>query len=123
MAKRKQESSSLLKRTRQRLHLSQAELGRVLGVTRNTIRCWEAGSDQMFMYHICRGLHATNVMPHLYHLLTGPCLAEARGRMELEQDQLGELIGVSRSTISRWENDTPPLWLSYALLSLLFQDH
>ncbi len=122
MAKRKLEATSLLKLTRKKLDLSQTDLGRGLGVTRNTIRSWEAGPDQMFIYHICRGLQATRVMPHLFHQLTGPCLAEARGRMGLQQEQLAELIGVSRSTISRWENDTPPLWLSYALLSLLFQD-
>lgn len=123
MAKRKQEATSLLKRTRQRLNLSQSDLGRDLGVCRNTIRSWEAGTDRVFIFHICRGLQATSVMPHLFHLLTGPCLAEARGRMGLQQDQLAELVGVSRSTISRWEKDTPPLWLSYALLSLIFQDH
>ena len=116
MARKKVEVLGSLKDVRKKLGLSQHELGQLLGVSRNTIRSWETGKETPFLRHLSRGLLACYLMPHLVIELTGPCLAEFRARMKLLQEEFARLLGVTRSTISRWETDPPPRWFSSALL-------
>lgn len=126
MARRNKAVMGALKAARTALGLSQMELGQLLGVSRNTIRSWEGrwatGMEPSFMRHLCRGLLACSLMPHLAIELSGPCLAEFRAKMKVHQESFGQLLGVTRSTVSRWETDTPPRWLSYVLLSIAFRD-
>lgn len=107
---------------RKTLGLSQCELGELLGVSRNTIRSWEVGAGPRFIGLLCRGLKAYRVLPQIGVVYSGACLAEARQRLGLHQEELGVLLGVSRPTLSRWENDTPPRWVSFAIAALAFSD-
>lgn len=52
----------------------------------------------------------TTTEPTALPLTLGRQLAAARERAHLDQDQLGEIIGKDRSTVSRWERDkqAPP---------------
>lgn len=122
MAQRRPQNFGLLKATRKALGLSQQELGEALGVSRNTIRSWEKDRERDFLRHVCRGLRACRIMPHLEPEATGQSVAAVRAGMRLHQDEFSSLLGVTRSTVSRWENDTPPRWVSFALLSLAFTD-
>lgn len=122
MAQRKPHHFGLLKATRKALGLSQHELGVALGISRNTIRSWENGREKGFLRHVCRGLRACSIMPHLEPETTGQSVAAVRAGLRLHQDELADLLGVTRYTISRWENDTPPRWVSFVLLSLAFMD-
>lgn len=122
MVRRKQISGGELRTVRKYLRLTQSQLGELLGVSRNTVRIWETGAGPSFCPLLCRGLKAYKVFPHLFVDLSGPCLAEARNRLGLYQDQLAERLGVSRPTLSRWENDTPPLWVKFAITALAFLD-
>ncbi|WP_082534457.1 MULTISPECIES: helix-turn-helix domain-containing protein [Pseudomonas] len=122
VARRKTQHFGLLKSTRKTLGLSQHELGVALGVSRNTVRSWEGCREDDFLRHICRGLRECRIMPHLETVATGQSVAAVRAGMRLHQDEFSALLGVSRSTVSRWENDTPPRWVSFALLSLAFTD-
>lgn len=122
MPRRKALSSGELQSVRKSLGLSQAQLGELMSVSRNTIRSWEAGAGPSFCLLLCRGLRAFKVFPHLFVDLTGPCLADARSRLGLHQDQLAEKLSISRPTLSRWENGTPPRWVKFALIALVFSD-
>jgi transcriptional regulator with XRE-family HTH domain len=122
MARMKDKKHGLLRSTRKALGITQQELGDLLGASRNTIRSWEVGSEPKFLPPLCRGLKAYRALPHIAVELTGPCLAAIRLRMGLYQDQLSELIGVSRPTLSRWENDTPPRWVSFAITAIAFSE-
>lgn len=122
MAKRKATNYGALRTCRKSLGLSQQELGELLGVSRNTIRSWELGKEPGFLPLLCRGLNAYRVLPHIFIEFSGACLASARGRMKLRQDQLAERLGLSRTTLSRYENDTPPRWLIIAVAALAFTD-
>lgn len=112
----------LLRSCRKTIGLSQQELGDLLGVSRNTVRSWEVGKEPQFLPHLCKGLIAYVVLPHIAIELSGGCLSTIRSRMRLHQEQLAEQLGVSRSTLSRWENDTPPRWVSFAITALAFKD-
>ena len=122
MARRKVTNYGALKTCRKDLGLSQQELGELLGVSRNTIRAWELGKEPRFLTLLCKGLKAYRVLPHTFIEFSGSCLADARGRMGLRQDQLAESLGLSRATLSRYENDTPPRWLILAIAALAFTD-
>lgn len=102
--------------------MSQQELGDLLGVSRNTIRSWEIAKEPKFLVPLCKGLKAYYLLPHIAVELSGGCLSALRSRMGLHQDQLADQLGVSRPTLSRWENDTPPRWVSFAVTALAFKD-
>ena len=119
-ARRKSAPCGLLRSCRKALGMSQQELGDLLAVSRNTVRSWEVGKEPKFLSLLCRGLRAYRVLPHIDVNLTGPCLAEIRTRLGFHQDQLAERIGVSRPTLSRWEQGTPPRWVSFAITALAF---
>lgn len=122
MARKRQVPHGLLRSCRKTIGLSQHELGELLGVSRNTIRSWEVGKEPRFLALLCKGLRAFAVLPHIAIELSGSCLAQLRTRMGLHQEQLAEQLGVSRPTVSRWENDTPPRWVSFAITALAFTD-
>lgn len=122
MAHKSQLSNGPLKSCRKAMGLSQEELGELLGVSRNTIRSWEVGKEPRFLLSLCKGLKAYAILPHIAIELSGACLAQLRARMGLHQERLAERLGVSRPTLSRWENDTPPRWVSFAITALAFED-
>lgn len=122
MAKRKVSVDGSLRSIRKRLGLSQQELGDLLGAARNTIRSWETGSESKFVLLLSKGLRLYSVFPHIKIDFTGPCLAAARGRLRLHQDEFADRLGVSRATVSRWENDTPPAWVIFAVAALALTD-
>ncbi len=122
MARKKGVTGSELRHARKMLGLSQVQLGELLGVSRNTIRCWETGDGPAFRPLLCRGLRAYKALPHLFIELTGPCLAGIRVRMGMTQDQLADRLTVSRPSLSRWENDTPPSWVVFAVTAIAFLD-
>ncbi|HEJ4408131.1 TPA: transcriptional regulator [Pseudomonas aeruginosa] len=122
MARRNGLSCSELRAVRKTLGLSQEQLGELLSVSRNTIRSWETGAGPSFCLLMCRGLRAFKVFPHLFVDMTGPCLADARSRLGFHQDELAEKLCISRPTLSRWENGTPPGWVKFALIALVFLD-
>lgn len=122
MARKKQVAYGTLRCCRKAIGLSQQDLGDLLGVSRNTIRSWEVGKEPRFMAPLCKGLKAYVVLPHIAVELSGACLAQMRTRMGLHQEHLAEQLGVSRPTLSRWENDTPPRWVAFAMTALAFKD-
>ncbi|HDS1721576.1 helix-turn-helix domain-containing protein [Pseudomonas putida] len=122
MARKKQTPHGLLRSCRKAIGLSQQELGDLLGVSRNTIRSWEIGKEPRFLLLLCKGLKAHYVLPHIGVELSGGCLSALRSRLGFHQEQLAEQLGVSRPTLSRWENDTPPRWVSFAVTALAFKD-
>lgn len=122
MARRSAPSGGELRVVRKSLGLSQEQLGELLSVSRNTIRSWETGAGPSFCSLMCRGLRAFKVFPHLFIDMTGPCLADARNRLGFHQDDLAEKLCISRPTLSRWENGTPPRWVKFALIALVFLD-
>lgn len=122
MARKKHIAHGALRSCRKAIGLSQQDLGDLLGVSRNTIRSWEVGKEPRFMVPLCKGLKAYAILPHIAVELSGACLAQMRTRMGLHQEHLAEQLGVSRPTLSRWENDTPPRWVSFAMTALAFKD-
>lgn len=122
MARKKPIPHGLLRSCRKAIGLSQNELGDLLGVSRNTIRSWEVGNEPRFLPPLCKGLKAYAILPHIALEMSGACLAQMRARMGLHQEHLAEQLGVSRPTLSRWENDTPPRWVSFAMTALAFKD-
>lgn len=106
---------------RNALGVNQAELAVMLGVSRTTVSNWENSSErQPWLSLVCQGLYASRIIPSISEPMTGADLAAARSLFGLDQEAFGRKLGVSRTTISRWENDTPPLWLSYAIATLAF---
>lgn len=122
MARKKPPQHGLLRSCRKAIALSQQELGDLLGVSRNTIRSWEVGKEPRYLALLCQGLKAHYLLPHIVIDLSGSCLSDLRSRLGLHQDQLADQLGVSRPTLSRWENDTPPRWVSFAVTALAFKD-
>lgn len=122
MARKKQIAHGALRSCRKAIGLSQQELGDLLGVSRNTIHSWEVSKEPPFIAPLCKGLKAYAVLPHLAVELSGACLAQMRTRMGLYQEHLAEELGVSRPTLSRWENETPPRWVSFAITAIAFKD-
>ncbi|MFL1449303.1 helix-turn-helix transcriptional regulator [Pseudomonas tritici] len=122
MAKRKSTIHSALRDCRKNMGMSQQELGSLLGSSRNTIRCWEVSKEPKFLDLLCKGLGLYRVFPHIHVDLSGPCLVAARTRFGLHQDELASRLSVSRATLSRWENDTPPGWVLFALAALALTD-
>lgn len=104
------------------LGMKQGELAQLLGVARSTIITWENMHHDrpVWLSLLCQGLYAYRIIPAIGEPLSGPALAEARQRLGVDQQLLGQKIGKSRNTISRWENDTPPKWLSFVLATLAF---
>jgi DNA-binding XRE family transcriptional regulator len=49
--------------------------------------------------------------------LSGPELRDARRWFGMNQDELARRWGVSRVTISAWENGSPPTWTADAVAS------
>ncbi|WP_372242226.1 helix-turn-helix transcriptional regulator [Pseudomonas sp. MWU12-2323] len=111
-----------LRECRKYLGLTQQELGELLGVSRNTLRSWEIDREPGYLALLVRGLRAYKVLPQIGTVLSGPCLVEARGRLGMHQEHLAARLGVSRPTLSRWENDTPPRWVSFAISALAFTE-
>lgn len=122
MSRRKPVSVDGLRACRKLLGLTQQELGELLGVSRNTLRSWEVKREPGYLALIIRGLRAYKVLPQIGVVFTGPCLSEARARLGMHQEHLAVRLGVSRATLSRWENDTPPRWVSFAISALAFTE-
>ncbi|MCF5371338.1 helix-turn-helix domain-containing protein [Pseudomonas syringae] len=122
MKRSRSDNSTALRACRKDLGLTQQELGDLLGVSRNTLRAWELGKEPAFLPHVCCGLRAYKRLPHIFIAYSGGCLVEARKRFGMHQDQLAALLGVSRPTLSRWENDTPPAWITFAVSALAFTE-
>ena len=120
MQRKKGVAGSDMHHARKWLGLSQQQLGELLDVSRNTFRSWEAGKGPAFLPLLCRGLRAYKALPHLFIDLTGPCLADMRTRIGMNQEQLASRLSVSRPSVSRWENDTPPKWVVFAVTALAF---
>jgi transcriptional regulator with XRE-family HTH domain len=111
-----------LRESRKRLGLTQQELGDLLGVSRNTLRSWETVNEPRYLWLVVKGLRAYKVLPMIGAVYSGPCLSEARLRLGMHQDELATRLGISRPTLSRWENDTPPRWISFAISALAFME-
>ena len=87
--------------------LTQTEAGKVLGVSVNTIGCWEGGRvpPERFRKRTAVELGVEesilfDVVPKEFNIL----LKEKRIERKLTQKDLGEQLGYSAATISGWEN-------------------
>lgn len=107
---------------RKRAKLSQAELSKLLGVSRQSIFKWENSHSYPMLEKIpllCRTLNV-NVsdlisnnefneasvyaqVSEITEEIIGSNIRRLRSERGLSQDQFGEMIGVTRQTVSRWE--------------------
>lgn len=111
-----------LAETRRLMRLGQKDLAELLGVSRTTISSWESSSPPRWIELLCSGLKASRVLPHIGLPITGTELIQARKALGYNQMEFAQRLAMSRSTISRWESDTPPRWVSFAIASLAFKD-
>lgn len=116
-------SSSCLKLARADLKVSQQDLATMLGVSRTTISTWEKQTNCEWLKHLCVGLTTCLKQPNLDDLqeLSGPQLCALRVANGWQQMDLAHKMNVSRSTVSRWENNRPPKWVAYATISIIFR--
>lgn len=110
-----------LKSFRKSTGMSQTELAHILDSSRSTIGNWELRTAPAWVELACRGVRAAQVFPHIILPLCGPSLAAARSQLGLNQEELADELAVTRSSISRWENGSPPRWVAFAILTLAFK--
>jgi transcriptional regulator with XRE-family HTH domain len=111
-----------LRSFRSQLKLSQTQLAELFGVSRSTIGNWESQASPVWVALACRGVRAARIFPELSRPLDRSSLINARAQFGLNQTDFAAKLGVTRATLSRWENGTPPRWIAYAIASLAFKD-
>lgn len=111
-----------LKTYQEKLGFTREQLAEHLEVSRSTLYEWDEMGAPNWVQYALTGLRASLVLPHLAIPILGPDVMRARTALKLTQDEFSHRLGVSRRTVSRWENDTPPSWLSYAVIALAILD-
>lgn len=106
---------------RNRMGLSQKEMGLAFGVCRTAYRSWECTSAPGWIPLACAGFSASRVLSNLSQPFTAADLIHARSSLGLIQEELALELGVSRASISRWETGTPPVWMNLAIAALVFK--
>jgi transcriptional regulator with XRE-family HTH domain len=129
MSETKPLTSKELKAWRMKRGLSQRALGKILGVSCDTVSEWEndiSGANCVMLRLALRGLGRLSTPLEAAHLTVSPMTSEGlrswRRQRGLRQMELAQLLGVKRqATISAWETDidvTKPMILKFALLAL-----
>ena len=111
-----------LKPYQDKLGFTREQLAEHLEVSRSTLYEWDEMGAPYWVEYALNGLRAALVLPHLAIPMLGPDLMRARTALKLSQADFSHRLGISRRTVSRWENDTPPSWLSYAVIALAILD-
>jgi len=111
-----------LKTFRLQQDLSQTELAEIFDVCRSTIANWESQAPPSWVALACQGVRASRILPHLSKPFDCSDLIHARRQFGMNQSAFAAKFGVTRATISRWENGVPPRWLPYAIAALAFKE-
>jgi DNA-binding transcriptional regulator YiaG len=109
-------SPEWLRGHRERLSLSAADLGKLVGVTGQSVYSWEAGrttprSDPLAELEDVRGMTKKEAWKRLgksEEAMNGPrfspgWVAKHRAKLELSAADYGELVGVAALTVYNWE--------------------
>ncbi|KZN20835.1 MULTISPECIES: helix-turn-helix transcriptional regulator [Pseudomonas] len=119
-ATKRTKPKTALRQYRDALKLKQTDLAAAFGVSEGTYRLWEKGQVEAWLRLACKG-YAFCVRAGLDGATwTGDHLVEIRNRMEMTQLDLALALGLSRATIGRYEADTPPRWVTFAVMALAF---
>ncbi len=102
-----------IKRTREKLNLSQENFGKLFGVSAKTICFWEHGKNLPINRNCFRFFKAFNRIKHeipanvrkITPVKIDPVkIKRTRKKLNLSQENFGKLFGVSRITVYYWEN-------------------
>jgi repressor LexA len=103
-------SGEKLKELRKKRRLTQEELAERIGVTRVAVAKWEAGERTPKGEYLVRLASELGVSPSYFFesdnqdkKFKPEKLAGLRKKKGLSQEELAELVGVTRSTVAKWE--------------------
>jgi transcriptional regulator with XRE-family HTH domain len=108
--------------------LSQATLGRLVGVSETTVRSWERGTSAPTAHHLASIADAVKVTPaHLAPLSTTPQLSHLRQQAGLTQVDVAQALGVHPGSVGyvdagRWWPSDAEQWAeTYGVSLAAFQ--
>lgn len=110
-----------LRSFRAAMGLSQSQLADLFDVCRSTICNWESQAAPTWVELACRGIRAARILPELSRPFDCASLINARNQFGLNQTEFAAKLGLTRATLSRYENKRPPRWVAYAIAALAFE--